>query len=161
MRIPSFTIWLFTLLLALTLPAAGQKLSVVSVSHQRWAGGIAGHHGDRYTFRLKMEGTKMVPSPDTLLMNSAAFPMVDKSKDPSAGNFKMERKGKFCLLTISTEFSYIDEYPGEQQRKQPEAETKAPIKFKGIALLKYRCNGHVLYCTIRSITEEMPQLNYP
>ncbi len=140
-----------------------QSVKLIASTHQRWSGGVAGRHGDRYGFTVEFSHYKKEPIPDTLWIGKDPFAVkVGQNNSFKNGNAKLIRSKNKISFEINENITRNDYYnPNEPPRKQEADKRQPPKPYKGVALLSYIYKGHHHYFEISQIMSEAEPANYP
>jgi len=145
-----------TLLLTVALcsPLAARQFISISATGCKWSGGIAGMHGDIYTFVFSLPRSC---APDSVWIsgekNAIAVVVADiRSPQPGANARATSVKGR-TRYELNIKVSH-DSYGME-------APTNGGRRFNGVALISYKCDGKTSYGLIKKLTKTLPPLSYP
>jgi hypothetical protein len=141
-----------------------QNVKLVNATQQSWSGGIAGRHGDNYTFVIEFSKYSKEPVPDTLWIGQQpiALQVSDSGVTPRTNTVTISGKHsiRYEISAGTSANEYTDHYPitgNKKEARQPHA----PIKCKGVALLSYQYNGRHHYFEISKIMKVFPPISYP
>jgi hypothetical protein len=149
-----------TILVCFALVANAQQVKVITATSQSWSGGVAGHHGTNYAFKIQFADTNITP--DTAWIGGKYFPLRIDKKDTAVRN--VDRRHNTVTYTFTAADSYVD--PGAWRDRnyiEPKKDTitKKPYKnYDGAALLTYSIHRVQHTFLIKSFTQLTP-LNYP
>ena len=156
---------LFAVAILLPFCANAQQVKLVNSTEQRWAGGIAGHRGENYTFTIEFSDFTSEPKPLTLWVGNDVFELVTKdSLVQSNTKIKRMKSGKILRWDIVVRAShddYADRYPVQGPDDTKKSKPKPPRPFKGKALLVYNYESKTQFYEVTKIMTNLPQLNYP
>jgi hypothetical protein len=159
----SKTLSVLFLVFGLPVLAFAQNIRMISSTQQSWSGGIAGRYGSNYTFTIEFSQYRGEPVPDTLWIGKHPIVLVPPGYSAlEEANTKCTRKNNSVTFEIQARTffdDYADRYslPGNEYMK----EAKAPMPYKGVALLSYRYKGKQQYYEISRIMTAFPPVNYP
>ncbi len=163
------SIFIFVLL-SNTLDVIAQYVKLVESSEMNWSGGVAGRRGTNYNFTVDFIQFKKEPVPDTIWIKNTPFSFLQVGSTPQGtANIKKTIGKKSVQYSISVAISH-DDYrerviapPGSGEEKEHKQQTaaRAPVKYKGVALLSYTYKGERHYFEITGITKKLPPVNYP
>lgn len=140
-----------------------QKVRLVSATSQRWFGGVAGMHGNRYFFVIRFIGFKQTPTPDTLWVDKKAIPLAQPTNSATLAthpNMKGERNGDTITYTINVNYAYND-YDKINSFGDQKVQTKDyPIHYTGAAVIGYTVNLTSKFFKVKTI-DQLPDVNYP
>lgn len=143
--------------------ATAQKIKTIEATEQSWSGGIAGRRGQNFSFVLEFSGINTKVKPDTLWIGTKAIALWDKEHEYQQPNVRIKHIKKTTQWAINTTVANndYDNYPhplGDETKPAPE---KPPVKYEGVALLKYKIGKKTKFYTITKIQTHMPPVNYP
>ena len=141
-------------MVTLSHPLSARQFTALSATCCKWSGGIAGMHGDIYTFVFLLPQSC---APDSVWISGEkqAIPIVltdVRSPQPGANakRYFVNGRARYELTIKVTRDSYAMSPP---QNSGP--------PFNGIALITYKCNGKARYGLIKKLTKTLPPLGYP
>ncbi len=145
------------------LSTSAQNIKLISATQRSWSGGIAGHHGENYTFIVEFTDIKKDVVPDTIWIGNDPVPILitegNYAQNVNTKATKTKKGIRFEINAGTAHDDYADRYApyGKEPRKEP----PPPIKYSGVALLSYQYKGNQKYFTISKITNSLPPVNYP
>ena len=157
--------FLFCIALGSNFIAQSQTIKIIRSSEQHWYGGAAGRSGTYNQFEIEFKGFKTEPLPDTIWIGQEACPLIitDAKEAPTGNTIKTKTKKSIKILikvgTAHNEYAELNPQvcPNEKKIVPP----KPPVKYKGVALLSYKNNGHETYFSIPKYTVKPDPANYP
>ena len=156
---------LAAILLRLVCIAQQPTVKLIASSSTSWSGGIAGRYGTSYNFTVAFPGYGHdIPEPDTFWIGQKSIPVMLKNKTGQNYNTIRAQKGNTATYTfIGGTDNYDEDAPNgiSVTKSNGTARLRAPIKYKGVALITYKYKGRVLYFTIDKIMNKNPPVNYP
>ena len=138
------------------LTAQAQVVKLEDATRQDWSGGVAGKYGSNYTFTITFRDCKVEPMPDTLWVGEQAIPL---NENPPA-NITRTKKGNSVRFDIRANISK-DEYSNRYYPQDRTVKAKAPVDYKGIALLSYKYGGRQKYFIVPKVMTTMQPIAYP
>lgn len=151
---------IITAFVCFALAANAQQVKVITATSQSWSGGMAGHHGTNYVFRIQFADTNLMP--DTAWIGGKYYPLYFEKRDTTVR--KVDRKHNTVTYIFGAADSYID--PGmygdpNNLVQQKDTITKKPYKnYTGAALLTYMIHG-VQHTFLIKTFNALEPLNYP
>lgn len=143
--------------------ATAQQIKVTEATEQSWSGGIAGRRGQYYKFVIVFSGVRGKQYPDTLWIGDKPIALWDKAHEYQQPNVRVKSAKKTTEWTINTTVDNSDynNYPHAPEEEKKPAQPKPPIKYDGVALLKYKVGKKTKFYTITKIQTHLPAVNYP
>ena len=142
-------------LIGLTSPnnLIAQKVTCRSATNQSWSGGIAGRHGERFTFEIEVYSNRKMPVPDSCWVDGHVFALkMHDSITNDYGNMVLKKKHYSNVYTFTLNTSYNDERVDHEAVKMPK---------QGVACISYHVNGMVKYLPIKKYTATLEPISYP
>lgn len=153
------------LLTALQITCNAQTVKLINATEQDWAGGIAGHTGENYTFEIEFSDYIKEPLPLTLWVGQYAFSLQtnDSLRQKNTVIKHINRTNKLNIkITVGTFHNEYAEKEGQPFEKELlNNMPKPPKPFKGKALLSYLYKGAINTFEITEIRTLLPVQEIP
>lgn len=122
-----------------------KDLKLLSANSETWSGGLAGSgSGKEYYFKIKIQTSKPITF-DSVWVNNKMLPTYVSNNSLSISQEPIKFKYNDTIILRASERSL-----------SPNPPYKSPIKFSGVATIRYYLDGKIKYLNVKEITNTKP-----
>ncbi len=157
--------FLFITLLLYQCMGYTQTLKLNGATELDWAGGIAGHTGENYTFEIEFINCQEEPIPIMIWIGKYAIKLTIDDSIANNNTIINHKKGTGIYNYVIKVGTFHNEY-AQREGMPTEDELldkvdKPPIAYKGKALLSYSYQGRYHTYIIPEIITHLPNIDAP